>query len=282
MITRSRLIALTGVLTIFSLMVIYSCKKDKDEPVSTPDLPPSESILMDFSAFSNPNDTLDLKKASELLNGFLYTNWGHSYSTVVFWNSLATASLAIPTACYLKILENNPVYKGDNTWEWTASYTGINATYDAKLVCKRISNVEFLAEMYISKSGMLQFTDFKWFEGIIRYDRTHAIWTVYESPDNPEDQLFDIEWNKNWENNTGDIKYLYVKTGLDITGSFIDYKVTSDPILDASYTVSFAGDSTYIEWNRALHNGHVKDYQHFGDYEWHCWNDLLQNTDCPQ
>jgi hypothetical protein len=280
MITKYKVLFLTGLVFLFSLISVSSCKKVEDEPGDAPELPPAEAFLMDFSDFSNPDDTLQGKKAFvELMNGYTYRNWGYSFLTVSFWNTIASVTLVVPTTSYLKTLENNPVYKGNNTWEWNATYTLMNANFEAKLVATRVSNEEYLAEMYISKDGPLAFTDFKWFEGIIRYDHTHAIWTLYEGPSNPI-QLIDVEWNRDWEADTGDIRYTYVKAGTGFEGSFIDFKFTNDPIFDAKYTVDLVGDSTVIEWNTTDKNGRVRNLTWFGDQDWHCWNDLLQDASC--
>ena len=53
-----------------------------------------------------------------------------------------------------------------------------------RLVTKRISNDEFQAEMFITRVGV--------------YDRTHAEWTMYESPLSNVEWL-NIEWNREWE-----------------------------------------------------------------------------------
>jgi hypothetical protein len=145
------------------------------------------------------------------------------------------------------------------------------------LIAYRLSNDEFKAEMYISKSG--GFSDFKWYEGTIRYDRTHASWTMYENPLN-NTALLSIEWNRDWETGSGDIIYSLIKPGSAEYGSYISFEIDPVAIYDASYEMQVSQKTTVIEWNRTNHSGHVSSYNKFGDESWHCWNVLLQDTEC--
>ena len=73
-------------------------------------------------------------------------------------------------------------------------YTWAGAeTFKARLVTTRISNEEYTAVMFITKVGFYEY--FKWYEGTLRYDRTHAEWTMYHSPQENVEWL-SIEWNR--------------------------------------------------------------------------------------
>ena len=73
-------------------------------------------------------------------------------------------------------------------------YTWAGAeTFKARLVTTRISNEEYTAVMFITKVG--SYEDFIWYEGTLRYDRTHAEWTMYHSPQENVEWL-SIEWNR--------------------------------------------------------------------------------------
>lgn len=282
MFTKSRLVFLTAFIVFACFITVSSCNKDKDDPGQKPELPPMESFLMDFSDFSDPDDTLQPGKKSigSLLNGYTYRNWGHSFLTVAFWNTIVTVTLALPASCYLETIDSEPVYMGEGIWQWTATNIGMNASYDVKILAKKISNENYLAQMFVSSSGEPAFTDFKWIEGALRYDHTHAVWTVFESPYYPESRILDIEWDKNWETGTGNMRYTYIKTNADLKGSLIEYQLTSDPVYNSRYIVNLVGDSARIEWNSSTKNGHVKDYRFYGDTNWHCWNNYLQDISC--
>jgi len=256
---------------LFLTVLSFSCS-DKENEDTLPELPPIDAMLMDFDEFiDNPSQMPALKS----MEG--YENARFSFLTVSFWSVLVNLPMIVPAAAYLESFNHTPVYLGDNSWQWSYSVTGVTDSYSARLVTKRISNDEFTAEMIVSKTGGFQ--DFKWFEGSIRYDRTHAEWTMYDSPINNVAWL-DIEWNKDWELNTSNITYTIVQPGHEQEGSYITFGITEDSVYDAYYTISMSEKETMIKWNRTLSNGKVMDEVYFGDNLWHCWNELLLDADC--
>ena len=250
-------------------LLATSCNRDNDQ---VPQLPPVESFLMDFSDFTTFPDTADNKKSVPA-----YGNFTYSFVTVSVWNLLTTAALTVPAAVYLESFNHTPESMGDDVWEWTYSVE----PYTARLVTTRISNEQFTAEMYISKMGEGAFEDFKWFEGTVRYDHTHANWKLYESPANNV-QWLDIQWAKDWEAGASEITYMNVKAGSQELGSYITYGIHEDPMYDAYYTVVTASNEVYIQYNTKSKAGRVKSPDHFKDSDWHCWNEQFQDTDCGE
>lgn len=273
-------IIFTLILLISAMFIITSC--EKDEVPDPPQLPPKEALVMEFSDFNDPNYAGAIQKSLSVDEGLVvtYENYGHAFITVAVWNTLAGITMAVPAITYAAALQEEPVYLGDGEWKWEFSVdSGTLETFSAKLVAKRISNDEFKAEMYISKTGLNDFTDFKWFEGIVRYDRTHAEWMLYESAENPV-ELLSIEWNKDWETHVSDITYTNVKTGAEENGSFIMFEKMADGEFDCRYTVTTSNKEVIIDWDSVSKAGHIKDSQKYGDDLWHCWNELLQDIDC--
>jgi len=165
----------------------------------------------------------------------------------------------------------------EDSWQWAYSVD----TYTARLVATRISNEKFTAEMFISKTGAGAYEDFKWFEGTVRYDHTHANWKMYESPVNNV-QWLDIEWTKDWEADTSQITYTNVKAGAKEFGSYITYGITDDADYNAFYTLSSLASEVNIKYNTLTKEGRVKAPVYFEDSEWHCWNEQFQDTECSQ
>ncbi len=261
-----------AILAIIVLLALagFSCT-EKDNPDTMPELPPVEALMIDFGEFIENPATAGGLKSMETYQGAIY-----SYATVTIWSGLVTTAMIVPVAAYLESFNHTPVYLGENSWQWSYSWSGAE-TYEARLVTKRISNDEFTAKMYITLVG--SYEDFKWFEGTVRYDRTHAEWTMYESPLNNVAWL-GIEWNKDWELGVSDITYTVIKTGHQEYGSYITYGIVDDETYDAYYTISLSQNTTEIKWNRTTKAGRVKDLVAFGDSDWHCWNELYQDTDC--
>jgi hypothetical protein len=266
---QNTIISLMAFAVMISL-VITSCKKD--DKGNVPDLPPVESFQMDFSDFTVFPDTTDNLKSLNTYKHFTY-----SYVTVGVWNLVTTVALAVPVAVYLESFNHTPEFLGDDTWQWTYSVD----TYTARLVATRISNEKFTAEMFISKTGIGAYEDFKWFEGTVRYDHTQASWKMYESPVNNV-QWLSIEWSKDWEADTSQITYTNVKAGAEEFGSYITYGITDDADYDAFYTLYSVEAEVNIKYNTETKAGRVKAPVYFEDSDWHCWNELFQDSDCGQ
>lgn len=255
------LVAMGGVFTI------TSCEKSDPEPMN---LPPAESLVIDLSKF--PKSTT---KSADAIVG----NWLYSSLTVLGWNVVLAVNLAIPVAAYGEAFNHTPVYMGDNTWEWSYSVTVDLKTYDVQLVGSRINNETFSMEMTLSQQGGFQ--DFKWFEGVIRYDHTMADWTLSHSPQEPTEYL-DVHFEKDYESGVGHIRYTVTDPENEIYNSYIEYGVDPEFDYDAYYTIVKNELPTYIEWSTITKAGRVMDAVHFQDELWHCWDGQLFDVDCPE
>ncbi len=250
-----------AVLLSFSvLFAVTSCDK---EPVDErPELPPVESLMMDFSDFSEEPGTATKGTLAT------YQNFLHAYLTVGFWNISASLVSALPVAAYTVALQQSPVYLGDHTWEWSFDFPLNNINYTATLTGARINNEEFSMEMVIAMA-IAPDAGTKWFDGVIRYSHTHATWTIYKNGTIP---VLDIEWNKDFITEAEDLTYTYVEAGHAEEGSYIMWSYKPGEVYDAAYDISIVAGMTNIEWNVTTIEGHVKAPVRFGDDAWHCWD----------
>jgi hypothetical protein len=90
----------------------------------------------------------------------------------------------------------------------------------------------------------------------------------------------EIDWNK-FADGTADLKYTIIKPEIPENGGYIFYGTTLND-LNRFYRIynKTSDNLTQIEWSSVNKNGHVKDQHHFGDADWHCWNELLMDTVC--
>jgi hypothetical protein len=123
-------------------------------------------------------------------------------------------------------------------------------------------------EMVIASSAAPE-QGMKWFDGVVRYDHTHASWNLFGEGGI---KMLEAEWNKDFETEAGDLTYTYVQPAQDETGSYIMFSYMPDAVYDASYTISLANGETLVEWNTTTLEGRIKDLDAFGDSEWHCWD----------
>lgn len=260
------------VLAALMFMTFNSCKDDDKDDL--PELPPVESLLMDFSVF---DDGVPQEKKAVLS----YQNFGYAVMNVAAWNAAATLTVVLPVAAYAEAFNHEPVYLGDNSWRWSYSVTAGQVTYTAELTSQRISNEEFTLKMVVSKSGTGGFQDFTWFEGTVRYDRTSAIWNLYASPEVAYPVL-NITWTMDYETELYTIKYTCMNPESDLYNGYIEHGVTDDTDYDAYYTITYPATTINIEWNRTTKAGHVKSPGYFQDDNWHCWDENLLDVDCEE
>lgn len=261
--------AITLALTV--LFATTSCEKQDKE--DRPELPPAELLFMDYSDFSEEPGAS--KGSLESYNNFI-----HAYGTVLFWHSpFITVHTALPVAAYKIAMAQEAVDMGDNTWKWAYDFSWGEVTYVVSLTASRISNEEFSIEMDVALASFPEM-GVLWFDGVVRYDHTHATWTIYKEG---TVAVVEAEMNMDFEIEKGSLKYSYVELGMEETGSFILYEYDSEEVYDAAYTVSLSAGMTEIEWNITTKEGHVKDQVKFGDANWHCWDSLangLVDKDC--
>jgi hypothetical protein len=250
-------------------LVTTSCKKE-DEPA--PEIPPQSSFVMDFSDFSNPNDTLGSREITT------YHNWGYSYANVVVWQTLLTVGLAVPVASFVESFNHEAVYHPDeNNWTWSYNVTVNLVVYEAELTGYLVAD-SVAWEMRVTAGA--QYSDFLWYYGRSAQDGSGGYWILQENPLNPN-ALLRINWHK-FADNTADIRYMNVRPGDAENGGYIFYG-TALTGFDRFYNIynKGANNLTEIEWSSVNKDGRVKDPAHFEDVEWHCWNGQLQDTECP-
>lgn len=263
--------------SILVSFAVLSCE-DESKDDDAPPLPPEESFIIDFSDFEDPSDTLKSTKAT-----LTHQNWGTAYLKASFWNFVITVHGIIPVTAFLESFNHQPVYEGENTWSWSYAYTIGSATYTAKLTGKILETEEVKWEMYISKTAAIGgFSDFKWYEGTARFDRTSGHWILYYSP-TENYEFVRIDWTKNWLDSTGGIKYTNIVPEGTENGGYIAYGIVDDPFYDAYYEIYNKGRDNLaeIEWNRTTKKGRISDPMTFGDEDWHCWDSLLMDIVCP-
>jgi len=240
---------------------LSSCKQD--DPIIAPTLPPVGSLNTDFSDF----DTRGQKGVA---------NWFHSAANVTFWNGVLSLTMKIPVAAFNEAFNHEPVQQETNKWMWTYTF-GVNQEFNAKLYAT-VNSGQANWEMHISKTG--DYNDFLWYTGTSSLDGKGGSWTLNKSPETPE-SFVGIEWSINDEN-FFTIQYTNISPEDTENGAYISYSTMNSNGYDVCYKVFNKGKDnlTNIEYNRTNKNGHVSDFLKYGDNDWHCWGNDLQDIDC--
>jgi len=269
------------------LLLAFSFNSCKDEEPTAPILPPMTSMSSDFSVPSNSTKSADVVNLSSV-------NYGVSAFTVGYWNLVLGVTLAIPVASFYKSFENKPIYLGDKSWEWKYSVIVLAGNYNARLV-GTIRQTDIKWEMYITKSGVGAFSEFKWFEGTSDLDGNAGQWLLYESP-TVNEKVIQIDWTRT-NDIIGDIRYTYVRESDNddpnqlSADSNIQYGLQEGDY-NAFYHVNYNTRNNesnpfydvLIEFSSTLYYGRIKAGHYFldtADPKWHCWNGEGDDIPCP-
>ena len=267
------------ILVLFVSSIFFSCSDDEPNAPTgqAPTIPPQTTFIMDFSDF--PDTTSPAAFAKLLSPDTLQrTNWGWAALNVGVWNIVLTITLVVPVAAFAEAFNHEPIQQPDESWLWTYDVTIGSIVHTAKLFGKSISDgVEW--RMLLTKQGFYE--DFEWYTGFSNLPLTEGTWTLNKDPNDPNPFLF-IEWNRNPQQNTADIKYTNIIPGDPANGSYIYYGKTNGDPYNRFYDIFGQEENRAIniEWNYENLIGRVMDPLHFGDPDWHCWNEQLFNIDC--
>lgn len=266
-------------ITVLNLIFI-SCEREKS--TSPPELPPYESMAIDFSDFlQNQKSAVDELKVAEDVTS---NNYGFASLNVGLFSFFLSVVLAMPTEAFWSSFSADPVFIGDATWQWTKEYTALSSSYTARLTGQvRANDVKW--EMYISKSGVGAFDEFKWYEGTSANDGNSGQWILNYNNEHPFPVL-QIDWESDGEE-IGVITFTNIMEETlagetnDEYGSYIEVgKIMGD--LDAYYDIYMAdtGYDVDIEWSTTEYNGQVMCPAWFQDSDWHCWDSNGYDITC--
>jgi hypothetical protein len=262
------------ILTLGLIVLIASCESDKttNPEDQAPAIPPQSTMLIDFSEFPDTTSGLEDQIVSR-------NNWGWAYSNVRVWNSVLTLTLATPVGAFLESFNHRPVQQPDGSWLWQYNVTNQEPIYTAKLYGKTTTDgVEW--RMLLTKVG--EFTDFEWFTGLSNLPATEGTWTLNKDPNTPTEFLY-IEWYRDTQEETANVKYTKVTPAL-AGQSYIFYGKTNEIPYNRFYQIFDAQDNRLIDikWNYEMKFGRVKDPIRFGNENWYCWDEYLNDTSCPE
>jgi hypothetical protein len=247
-----------------------------------PDIPPASTFVIDLGDFAGGDDSE--KRVGEhvdptTLQVLPGTLWGRAALKVGVWNVVLTVGLVVPVAAFLESFNHVPEQQEDGTWVWPYDVNVLGIVHHAELHALAAGG-DIQWNMFVTKDGFYE--DFNWFSGVSNLIRTSGTWTLNHSPEDPT-PFVGIEWNRNLQEDTGDIRYTNVVPNGPEIGGYIAHAIQSEPF-DAVYDIFNKGQDniTNIEWNRATKDGRIKDPVGYGDEDWHCWDMSLQNADCVE
>ncbi len=266
-------------LVLFILVLIPGC----GDISGAPTIPPEETFVIPFDTLTgNATSTSaplseQFPPASPLSSN--QSNWNYAAFTVGLWGVVGLGVLAVPVAAFRASFLHTPVQQPDGSWIWSYSVMVGGSVYSAEL------HGQFIPEgvhwdMSISKEG--EYEDFLWYYGEHNLPVTEGFWILKKSQADPTD-FIQIDWSRNISPVAYNIRYTNIVPGGPENGGYIDVQYTEGAPYDYSCDIYNKGQDnhTYIEFSSSTGEGRVKDFNHFGDNDWYCWDSDRMNIVCP-
>lgn len=258
---------------LLSLMVILvSCNPDDENNQDPkPVMPPEYSMTPNFDDF----------QAEENQRNQTIENWFYSSVNVSVYSTLLTGSLAIPVSAFTATISEDPFYDTEaGVWTWESSFSANSNDFSIRLTADVVNGGVDWRGFISSSSNNVE--DFVWFEGQSNVNGNSGNWTLFESPQNPSAWI-STEWTRNEDQTVGTATFTIEKEGESL-GSYIAYGRDENSDYNRSVEISNtqSGDFIEIDWNSELKFGRVKSENQFGDTDFHCWDQDLQDVSCSE
>ena len=238
-----------------------------------PTIPPEETFVIPFEDFYKTNGLISLEAGGN------QSNWNYSALAVGIWSTIIRIGLAVPVTAFRASFHNIPLQQPDGSWIWSYSVLIGGSIHTAKLHGQFITEGVHW-EMKISKEG--EYEDFLWYYGECDLPATEGFWILKQTPANPTD-LVRIDWSRDISAGTHALRYTNIVPDGPENGGYIDTQYTNGTPYDRIWDLYNKGQNnhTYIEWSTTTGEGRIKDLNHFGDEDWHCWDSDHTNVACP-
>lgn len=264
-----------SVFVLAALLLATGCQESTGpNQENPPELPPEGTFVMNFADF----DTTSANPAV-LQKTQVGTNWLYSAINVGVWNTILTIGMAVPVASFVAAFDrSDPVQQDDGSWIWSYNFNALGARHTAKLQAQT-ENDGIRWDMFISREN--GYTDYHWYTGWSNLVATEGFWVLSKRV--PDVEFLRIDWSRNSSDTVAEITYTDIETGAAGNGNYIRYGINEETPYNAFYQI-YNNQQTRlidIEWHRQNHNGRVMDEAHFGNPNWQCWDEQLNNITCP-
>ena len=258
-------------------------------PKVAPELPPAEMYTIPLSFFLGTEGDPD-NSAKRLGNAnFVSThNFQYGAGNLLLWNTKVAFKTVLPLYIFAQAYDAEPVPLDLFTWQRKYQYNGLGGkTFDVVLTSKYIIEwgKEWEVEWTMTLSEEGGFQDFEWLKGIVALNFSRAEFSLNQDPSNPSPLVY-----INYEGSLDLVDPLQSEVTIRYTSAdpnrstfkYLEYSSIPESGYTGSYDIKGAEGSSSIEiqWNLENKTGRVKDFGEYGDNEWHCWDEALEDTDC--
>lgn len=256
-------------------LLLFSCQDSTNSlDEQPPQLPPAESMNMDFSVF---DENTDATSANLTANNESYSHFLNAAIRAMVMKGVVNTNLAIPKTL-LKAAENvEPELTDNGEWTWSYTSDANNTNFEIRLVATSSSDGLVNWQMYVTNSE-LNIENSLFFEGEVTEDGSTGNWTYYALlGDEAGSEVSQTTWSIESEEQV-DLRLEVLTDRNGNTGDYIEYSFNS-PVKLATYYNAGEDQTTEIEWNSETFEGSIIA-PNYNNGEQACWNSNFQNIEC--
>lgn len=260
-----------GVLILLMAFVATSCSDDpsslnSDEP---PQLPPAESMEVDFSTFENNQKV----QGAAALAG---ENFTQAVVRAIVMKAVVDINLAIPRALLTAASESDAEFNDEGEWVWSYTQNTGQQTYGVRLVASRENGGDVNWQFLVTNSE-LSIEDRLFFSGTTNADATRGTWTYYNLADETNEAVSEIQWEVSGEEEV-DLRLDVVSDRNNNQGDYIDYTFDGT-VKNAVYYNAGDDETTELQWDVDTKAGFLIAPD-FNNGEQACWDGNFDNSSC--
>lgn len=260
-----------GVFILLTAFVVTSCSDDpaslsSDEP---PQLPPAESMEMDFSTFeSNQKVQGEAALAGE--------NFTQAVVRAIVMKAVVDLNLAIPRALLTAASESEAEFNEEGEWVWSYTRNTGQETYEVRLVASQGGSNEVNWQFYVTNSE-LSIDNRLFFDGTTNADGTQGTWTYYSLLDETNEAVSEIQWEVAEDENVS-LRLDVTSDRFDNEGDYIEYNFDGT-VKSAVYYNAGEDQTTELQWNIETRAGYLIA-PGFNNGEQACWDANFDDASC--
>ena len=265
-------------LLIATSLLLFSCQDSTNSlNEQPPQLPPAESMNMDFSAFDENTEANNAINVSNASDSESYSHFLNAAFRAMVMKGIVNTNLAIPKTL-LKAAENiEPELTDDGEWTWNYTSDANDNNFEIRLVATSETDNLVNWQMYVTNSA-LSIDNELFFEGEVTEDGSEGTWTYFALfGDEAGSEVSQITWSIESENQV-DLRLEVLTDRNGNLGDFIEYSFNS-PVKLATYYNSGEDQTTEIEWNSETLEGYIIA-PNYNNGEQACWNSNFQDVEC--
>jgi len=259
-------------ISLFFLLATFVLASCSDNPASLsseepPQLPPVESMQVDFSTFEGAQAA-----KQEVAN----TNFSQAALRALVMKTVVDLNLAIPRVLLAAAEGTEAEFNEDGQWEWSYSHTAGENNYEVRLVASAEGDSNVKWEFFVTNST-LEIDNKLLFEGTTSNEGRQGTWTYFNIVGEGNEPVSNIEWSVNGEDEVS-LRLEVVSDRYNNLGDFIEYSFDGT-VKNAVYYNAGLEETTELQWNVETKAGYLIA-PNYNNGEQACWDENFEDVVC--